>query len=66
MEFHFNSPCFQPAGEQHTLLLEGVTQNETTVKGKQKGLRFDPIPAPSNTFIQDMNFGWFSSSVLTT
>lgn len=64
MEFYFNSPSFQPAGEQHTLLLEGV--REAAVKWEQKRLLLDPLAAPGKSFTQDRNLGGFPSSVLTT
>lgn len=43
MEFYFNSPSFQPAGEQHTLLLEGVTQKGDSQLGA-KACSFRPTP----------------------
>lgn len=43
MEFYFNSPSFQPAGEQHTLLLEGVTRKGNSQVGA-KARPFTPNP----------------------
>lgn len=42
MKFYLNSHSFQPAGEQHTLLLKRVTQTEATVNWSGKLLLLEP------------------------